>query len=79
VGTPTPDGWLIDITESADGRSVVLWRKEQATGHVRRTAVEFRPPFLVDGPRSDLLPLARRLADHPAVASVERQVLATSF
>jgi DNA polymerase elongation subunit (family B) len=79
VGAPTPDGWLIDITESEDGRSVVLWRKEPTTGRVRRTAVEFRPPFLVDGPRSDLGALARRLAEHPAVACVERTVLAPSL
>jgi len=79
VGAPTPDGWLIDITESEDGRSVVLWRKEPSTGRVRRTAVEFRPPFLIDGPRSDLGALARRLAEHPAVAGVERRVLAPSL
>jgi DNA polymerase elongation subunit (family B) len=66
----TPDGWLLDITESDDGRSVVLWTKERRTGRVRRTAVEYRPPFLVAGTRSDLALLARRLADHPDVHSV---------
>jgi DNA polymerase elongation subunit (family B) len=74
-----PDGWLLDITESDDGRSVVLWRKERASGRVRRTAVEFRPPFLVTGARADLDGLARRLAVHPSVASVERTVLAPSL
>ena len=70
-GAPTPDGWLLDITESADGRSVVLWEKERRTGRVHRTATEFRPPFLVDGPRSDLRELRTALREHPGVASVE--------
>ena len=73
------DGWLLDITESDDGRSVVLWRKERTTGRVSRTAVEFRPPFLVDGPATELPGLARRLRDLPTVASVERRVLAPSL
>ena len=73
------DGWLLDITESDDGRSVVLWRKERATGRVRRTAVEFRPPFLVSGTRTDLDPLARRLAALSSVASIERKVVAPSL
>ena len=77
--SPTPDGWLLDITESPDGRSVVLWRKERASGRVRRTAVEYRPPFLVDGPRDELPGLARRLAQDPTVAAVERRVLAPSL
>jgi DNA polymerase elongation subunit (family B) len=76
---PTADGWLLDITESDDGRSVVLWRKERRSGRVRRTAVEFRPPFLVDGPPGDLAGLARRLADDPSVAEVERRVLTPSL
>lgn len=76
---PTANGWLLDITESDDGRSVVLWRKERASGRVQRTAVEFRPPFLVEGPRDDLVALARRLAGDPAVARVERRVLAPSL
>ncbi len=66
----TPDGWLLDVTESADGRSVVLWVKDRRTERVRRTAVEFRPPFLVAGPRADLARLARDLAGRPGVASV---------
>ncbi|MGA8603524.1 MAG: DNA polymerase domain-containing protein [Thermoplasmata archaeon] len=72
AATPTskPDGWLLDITESDDGRSVVLWVKERRTGRVRRTAVEYRPPFLVAGTRPDLSLLARRLRDHPDVHSV---------
>ncbi len=72
VATPPsrPDGWLLDITESDDGRSVVLWVKERRTGRVRRTAVEYRPPFLVAGTRPDLSLLARRLRDHPDVESV---------
>ncbi|MCI4338934.1 MAG: hypothetical protein L3J68_01195 [Thermoplasmata archaeon] len=76
---PTADGWLLDITDSDDGRSVVLWRKERSSGRVRRTAVEFRPPFLVEGPRDDLVDLARRLEGDPAVAVVERRVLAPSL
>jgi len=74
-----PDGWLLDITESPDGRSVVLWRKERRTGRVRRTAVEYRPAFLVDGPKADLDVLARRLAGDPAVAAVERRVARPSL
>lgn len=70
AATPGPDGWLLDITESDDGRSVVLWVKERRTGRVRRTAVEYRPPFLVTGTRPDLALLARRLRDHPDVESV---------
>jgi len=65
-----PDAWLLDITESDDGRSVVLWTKERRAGRVRRTAIEYRPPFLVVGTRSDLALLARRLTDHPDVESV---------
>jgi len=76
---PTADGWLLDITESDDGRSVVLWRKERRSERVRRTAVEFRPPFLVDGPRSELDALARRLAGDREVAEVTREVLAPSL
>ena len=76
---PVPDGWLLDITESGDGRSVVLWMKERRTGRVRRTAVEFRPPFLIEGARSDLDALARELAADSAVASVERRVCRPSL
>ena len=70
MAATTPDGWLLDITESDDGRSVVLWTKERRSGRVQRTAVEYRPPFLVAGTRSDLALLARRLRDHPDVESV---------
>jgi DNA polymerase elongation subunit (family B) len=76
---PAPDGWLLDITESGDGRSVVLWRKERRTGRVRRTAVEYRPPFLVAGAKGDLDDLARRLAGDPAVAAIERRVARPSL
>ena len=74
-----PDGWLLDITESGDGRSVVLWRKERRTGRVRRTPVEYRPPFLVTGARADLDDLARRLEGNPAVAAIERRVARPSL
>lgn len=67
----TPDGWLLDVTESADGRSVVLWVKSRRTGRVRRTAVEYRPPFLVGGPRAALVALARHLRTLPTVAGAE--------
>jgi hypothetical protein len=73
-----PDGWLLDITESPDGRSVVLWTKDRRSGGVHRTAVEYRPPFLVDGARSDLAELARDLAGRSAVARVRRVVLRPS-
>ena len=68
---PGHDGWLLDITESADGRSVVLWVKGRSGGRVCRTAVDYRPPFLVTGPPDELLGLVRRLRDDPAVASCE--------
>ncbi|HTT14555.1 MAG TPA: DNA polymerase domain-containing protein [Thermoplasmata archaeon] len=76
---PTPDGWLLDITESDDGRSVVLWVKDRRSGGVHRTAVEYRPPFLVAGPRGDLADLARRLAADPAVAHVAPTVARPSL
>jgi DNA polymerase elongation subunit (family B) len=76
--SPPPDGWLLDITESTDGRSVVLWTKDRASGRVGRTPVEFRPPFLVDGARSELLDLGRTLADRPTVARVRPVVLRPS-
>ncbi len=66
----TPDGWLLDITESDDGRSVALWVKERRSGRVRRTAVEYRPPFLVGGRRSDLLDLSRALSGRGEVHAV---------
>jgi DNA polymerase elongation subunit (family B) len=71
---PAPSGWLLDITESADGRSVVLWVKERTGGRVRRTAVEYRPPFLVTGPRAELDGLVRRLRDDGRAASVDLEV-----
>jgi DNA polymerase elongation subunit (family B) len=71
---PAPDGWLLDITESADGRSVVLWTKDRARGRVHRTAVDYRPPFLVTGPDGALRALVRRFRDDPAVASIELAV-----
>jgi len=74
-GSPSaPSGWLLDITESADGRSVVLWVKGRSDGRVRRTAVEYRPPFLVTGPRAELVGLLRRLREDPRVASAEVEV-----
>jgi DNA polymerase elongation subunit (family B) len=77
--TATPDGWLLDITDSADGRSVVLWVKSRRTGRVGRTAVEYRPPFLVTGPRARLEVLRAHLARLPEVAEVRREVGAPSL
>ncbi len=68
---PAPDGWLLDITESGDGRSVVLWTKERRSGRVRRTAVDYRPPFFVSGSKADLLDLGRRLSGRSDVASTD--------
>jgi DNA polymerase elongation subunit (family B) len=79
AGSPPPDAWLLDITESRDGRSVVLWTKERATARVRRTAVEYRPPFLVVGARSDLDALLPHLAGRPTVERVRRVVLRASI
>ncbi len=77
--SPPPDAWLLDITESPDGRSVVLWTKERTSARVRRTAVEFRPPFFVVGARSDLDDLLPRLAGRPTVERVRRVVLRPSI
>jgi len=79
AGSPPPDAWLLDITESPDGRSVVLWAKERTTARVRRTAVEFRPPFFVTGARSDLAELEPRLAGRAGVERVRRVVLRPSI
>ncbi len=68
---PAPDAWLLDITESADGRSVVLWAKGRGDGRIRRTPVEFRPPFLVTGPRAELRGLQGRLREDSRVLSAE--------
>jgi DNA polymerase elongation subunit (family B) len=77
--SPPPDAWLLDITESPDGRSVVLWTKERTTARVHRTAVEYRPPFFVVGARSDLDDLLPRLAGRPTVERVRRVVLRPSI
>jgi len=74
----TPDGWLLDITESPDGRSVVLWTKDRGSGRVHRTAVEYRPPFLVAGTRPDLDDLAAHLAGRATVERVRSVVLRPS-
>ncbi|MGI0131484.1 MAG: DNA polymerase domain-containing protein [Thermoplasmata archaeon] len=65
-----PDGWLLDITDDRDGRDVVLWVKDAASGHVRPERRPFRPPILVDGPRDLLAEVARALPSVPGVASV---------
>jgi DNA polymerase elongation subunit (family B) len=46
--------------------------KERRSGRVRRSAVDYRPPFLVTGPAADLADLARRLGRDPTVAGVRR-------
>jgi DNA polymerase elongation subunit (family B) len=79
AGSPPPDAWLLDITESPDGRSVVLWTKERTTARVRRTAVEFRPPFFVTGAREDLADLVPQLEGRPSVERVRRVVLRPSI
>jgi DNA polymerase elongation subunit (family B) len=79
AGSPPPDAWLLDITESADGRSVVLWTKERVSARVRRTAVEYRPPFFVVGARSDLDDLRPRLEGRATVERVRRVVLRPSI
>ncbi len=73
------EGWLLDITDGRDGTSVVLWLKDGARGTVSRRVESFLPPFWVDGPRSDLLALARDLASDPRVASTRFEVLRPSL
>ena len=78
-GSLPPDGWLLDITESADGRSVVLWAKDRGSGRVHRTAVEYRPPFFVVGARGDLDDLLIRLRGRPTVDRLRKVVLRPSI
>ncbi len=74
-----PDAWLLDITESRDGRSVVLWTKARGSGRVRRTAVDYRPPFYVVGARPELDDLVRFLGDRPSVDRLRPVVLRPSI
>lgn len=64
------DGWLLDTTESTDGRSILLWLKERSTGQVRPLSLPFRPPFFVAAPRSERSALARSLSARPEVERV---------
>ena len=73
------EGWLLDITEGRDGASVVLWLKDGARGTVTRRVESFHPPFWVDGPRSDLVELARELGKDPRIAEVGFEVLRPSL
>src|SRR5580704_8880924 len=73
------DGWLLDITEDRNGRDVLLWRKDGATGRVAPLREEFRPPFFVDGPADALASLAERLTGQTDVRSVTPVVLAPSL
>ena len=71
----TPDAWLLDITESADGRSLLLWTRERGdAGKVRSEAVAHRPPFRVAVPRAERAGVVRELLDRPDVDRVERSV-----
>src|ERR1700689_1376158 len=70
------DGWLLDITEDPNGRDVLLWRKDGATGRVAPLREEFRPPFFVDGPADALASLAESLTGQTDVRSVTPVVLA---
>ncbi|MCI4351593.1 MAG: hypothetical protein L3K15_08805 [Thermoplasmata archaeon] len=74
-----PDGWLLDITESRDGRDVVLWLKERANARVTPRALPYRLPFLVDGAKELLEKLQRRLRDDSRVESAEWQVVRPSL
>jgi DNA polymerase elongation subunit (family B) len=64
------DGWLLDITEEPDGRSLALWVKDRG-GAVAPQVVPYRPPFWVDGPREALDELARALEGDPRVERTE--------
>ena len=67
------EGWLLDITDASDGRSVLLWTKERRSGSVRSEAVAFRPPFYVAAPRAERRGLARDLRNDPLVDEVIEQ------
>ncbi|MCI4351986.1 MAG: hypothetical protein L3K14_01165 [Thermoplasmata archaeon] len=73
------EGWLLDVTETRDGTSVVLWLKDCAKGTVTRRVEPFLPPFWVDGARADLTALARELGQNPQVATAEFQVIRPSL
>ena len=68
------DGWLLDTTESADGRSVLLWVKDRTTERVHPISIPFRPPFFVSVPRGERRALARALSSHPDIERVEERV-----
>ncbi|MCI4319999.1 MAG: hypothetical protein L3K23_07715 [Thermoplasmata archaeon] len=74
-----PDGWLLDIGESRDGRSIVLWLKERTSGRVTPRPLAYRPPFLVDGPKALLQSVAGKLRDDPRVESAEWSVVRPSL
>ncbi len=63
--------WLLDTTESSDGRSILLWVKERSTEQVRPLCVPFRPPFFVAAPRTERTALARTIAARPEVDRVD--------
>jgi DNA polymerase elongation subunit (family B) len=65
-----PSGWLLDITEGRDGRSVVLWLKEEGGG-VRPRVEPWLPPFLVDGPTPLLRSIVRELSDSSVIERVD--------
>ncbi len=68
-----PDGWLLDITESRDGKSVVLWVKDGTTGRVRPTSVPYRPPFLVAAAQGDRTELRTKLREIPGIAEIDER------
>lgn len=63
-------GWLLDITDAPDGRGVLLWLKDGASGVVTGRYAPFTPPFLVTGDRAALARARPAIAARPEVRSV---------
>jgi DNA polymerase elongation subunit (family B) len=74
-----PRGWLLDITSSRAGDTLLLWIRERG-GPVHRVEVPFLPPFFVTGKEERLRELGTLLEPRPDVAKLEEEpTLASLF
>ncbi|MCI4322409.1 MAG: hypothetical protein L3K03_00040 [Thermoplasmata archaeon] len=72
-----PRGWLLDVTSSRAGDSVLLWLKEMQ-GMVHRVEVPYAPPFYVTGEPDRLHALGEALDGRRDVASVAETAIQSS-